>query len=65
MVKQFGEGIGLIDFMPVPHYDTPDHPESHLMYNVVEYLNNNNLPYKTLHDGDVIIEETNSCNRTK
>lgn len=22
------EGIGLIDYMPVPHFDTPEHPES-------------------------------------
>lgn len=51
------EGIGLIDYMPVPHFDTPDHPESPLMYNVVKYLEENNLPYKTLKDGDVIIEE--------
>ena len=59
------DGIGLIDYMPVPHYDTPDHPESHLMYDVVKYLNENNLPCKTLHDGDVIIEETKTCNITR
>lgn len=50
------EGIGLIDYMPVPHFDTPNHPESHLMYNVVSYLEENNLPYKTLKDGDVLLE---------
>ncbi len=29
--------------MPVPHFDTPEHPESHLMYDVVSYLQNHNL----------------------
>lgn len=51
------DGVGLIDYMPVPHYDTPNHPESYLMFDVVKYLNENNLPYKTLRDGDVIINE--------
>lgn len=51
------DGVGLIDYMPVPHYDTPDHPESPLMFDVVKYLNENSLPYKTLKDGDVIIDE--------
>ena len=50
------DGIGIIDYMPVPHFDTPEHPESHLMYDVVNYLQDNNLPYQTLRDGDVIIE---------
>ena len=53
------DGVGLIDYMPIPHYDTPSHPESHLMYDVVKYMIENNLPYKTLHDGDVIIENLN------
>ena len=50
------DGIGIIDYMPVPHFDTPEHPESYLMYDVVKYLQDNNLPYQTLRDGDVIIE---------
>ena len=52
--KVIWEGVGLIDFMPVPHYDTPNHPESNLMYDVVKYLQKNNLPYQTLKDGEVI-----------
>lgn len=57
--KVIWEGIGLIDYMPVPHFDTPEHPESHLMYDVVSYLQNHNLKYQTLKDGDVIIEDLN------
>ena len=66
--KPYGEyetmwnGIGLIDYMPVPHYDTPNHPESHLMNGVVDYLKQNNLAYKTLKDGDVICEDLSASN---
>lgn len=56
--KIIWEGIGIIDYMPVPHFDTPSHPESPLMYDVVKYLEENNLKYKTLHDGEVLIEDT-------
>ena len=59
------EGIGLINYLPVPHFDTPEHPESPLMYEVVKYLENNDLRYKTLKDGDVIIENTSSRNLKK
>ena len=56
------DGVGIIDYMPVPHYDTKEHPESHLMYDVVKYLEENKLPYQTLRDGDVIIENyKNKC----
>ena len=51
------EGIGLIDYMPVPHYDTPEHKESSFMYDVVNFLKKSNLPYRTLRDGEVIIED--------
>lgn len=52
--KVIWDGIGIIDYMPVPHFDTPSHPESKLMYDVVKYLEDNNLPYITLKDGEVI-----------
>jgi dipeptidase E len=49
-------GLGLIDYLPVPHCRS-DHPESEEMEDVISYLNMRNIKYKTLHDGDVIIEE--------
>lgn len=49
------QGIGLINYMPVPHYKS-DHPESKMADDVVEYMKQKNIEYKTLHDGDVIIE---------
>ena len=51
------EGIGILNYLPVPHYKS-HHPASPLIDNVVDYLDKNNLPYKVLHDGDVINETT-------
>ena len=50
------EGIGLLDYVPVPHYKS-DHPESHLVDEVVKYMIDNNIKYQPLRDGEVIIEE--------
>ena len=58
--KIIWNGVGLIDYMPVPHYDSPNHPESHLMYDVVEYLQKNNFQYKTLKDVEVLVETINT-----
>ena len=49
-------GLGLLEYLPVPHYRS-DHPESEAIEDVVSYLNTNRIKYKTLQDGDVIIEE--------
>jgi dipeptidase E len=48
------EGLGLIDFAFVPHFKS-DHPESELVDKEVEYYQKNEIKYKTLHDGEVII----------
>ena len=53
------EGIGILDYVPVSHYKS-EHPESEMIENVVDYLEKNKIKYKTLHDGDVIIEEINT-----
>lgn len=58
-------GLGLIDFLPVPHFDSPNHPESPKMPDVVAYLENNNLPYKTLRDGEVILDTIENINLSK
>lgn len=47
-------GVGFLDFLPVPHFDS-DHKESPLMNNVVAYMKEKQLPYKTLKDGEVLI----------
>ena len=50
------EGIGLIDYNIAPHYKSK-HKESELIEKLVEYMDNNNIVYKTLKDGEVIINE--------
>ena len=46
------EGLGLIDFVFIPHYRS-DHPESPSIEKEVEYLKKNNINYKTFRDGEV------------
>lgn len=58
------EGVGVIDYLPVPHYQS-NHPESEAMNEVVKYLETNNLSYKTLRDGEVIIENSSKKQETK
>lgn len=48
------EGLGLVDFAMVVHYDS-DHSEGEMANEEVEYYKKNNVPYKTLRDGEVII----------
>lgn len=51
------EGLNLLDFYIAPHYQSPDHPESPLVEKEVEFLKANNMPYKALRDGEVIIRQ--------
>ena len=48
------EGMGLVDFAIAPHYRS-DHPESAAIEKVVEYYKKHEIPYKALHDGQVIL----------
>lgn len=57
------DGLNIIDFVPVPHYKS-DHPESHLMDNVVQFLLEKDIRYQTLKDGDVIIDDTLKSKRS-
>ncbi len=50
------EGLSVLDYVIVPHYQS-NHPESEMIEKVVEYYKENNIPFKTLHDGEVIIIE--------
>lgn len=49
-------GLGYFDYIFLPHYKS-NHKETELIDDCVLYCNNHNIKYKTLHDGDVIIEE--------
>lgn len=48
------EGIGLIDYQIVPHHDK-ENPGVSGMNELIEYYEENEIKYKTLKDGEVII----------
>jgi dipeptidase E len=50
------EGLGFLDYTILPHYKS-DHPESEDIDKEVEFAKKNNIPFRTLRDGEVIIIE--------
>ncbi|MBI2850584.1 MAG: Type 1 glutamine amidotransferase-like domain-containing protein [Chloroflexi bacterium] len=50
------EGLGFIDFAFLPHWRS-DHPESADVEKEMEYCKRNNIPFKAIRDGEVIIIE--------
>ncbi|MFP4568127.1 MAG: Type 1 glutamine amidotransferase-like domain-containing protein [Candidatus Woesearchaeota archaeon] len=50
------EGLNIIEFVPVPHYDS-NHPESEKINDVIKYLINKKILFKALRDGEVIIKK--------
>jgi len=54
--KTILKGLGYLDYIILPHYKS-DHPESADIDKEVQFCKDNNLPFKTLRDGEVIIIE--------
>ena len=50
------EGLGLIGFHIVPHYDSA-HPESEAADKVTMYMLDQAMPYRTMRDGDVLVRD--------
>jgi dipeptidase E len=50
------EGLGLIDYAIAPHYRSAI-PEALAVEKLVQYFQAHNVPFKTLQDGDVLIEQ--------
>lgn len=50
------EGLGILDYLILPHYQS-EHPESADIDKVVEYCRKAGIPFRTLPDGEVIIED--------
>lgn len=50
------DGLGILDYIILPHYKS-DHPESADIDKEVEFCKKNNISFKTLRDGEVIIIE--------
>ncbi len=48
------EGLGLIDFAFMPHYDS-DHPESDDTDKEIAYCEEHGIPYKALRDGEAMV----------
>lgn len=55
-VPTIWEGLNLIPYSIAPHYQS-NHPESAGVEKELEYMQENNLPYKTLRDGEVLVIE--------
>lgn len=47
-------GMGIVGYSILPHYQS-DHPETHMIDRVVEYMQENKMPFKTLRDGEAIV----------
>ncbi len=54
--KTIWEGLDFLDYIILPHYKS-NHPESADIDKEIEFCKKNNIPYKTLKDGEVIIIE--------
>lgn len=50
------EGIGLLDYVLVPHYKS-NHSESEKIDLVVKYMLENNIKFQPLRDGEIIVED--------
>lgn len=50
------EGLGFVEWAFMPHWDS-DHPESADIEKEITYCKENNIPYKAIRDGEVIILE--------
>jgi dipeptidase E len=48
------EGLGLVDFAIVPHFESP-HPEAEAAARAVAWLSEKGLPYRALRDGEALI----------
>ncbi|MDO8505799.1 MAG: Type 1 glutamine amidotransferase-like domain-containing protein [bacterium] len=50
------DGLGFVDFTLMPHWNS-DNPESADIEKEITYCKQNNIPYKAIRDGEVIIIE--------
>jgi dipeptidase E len=48
------DGLGFVPYSIAPHYRS-DHPESQIVEMLVEHFEVNNMPFKTLRDGEAIV----------
>jgi dipeptidase E len=49
------DGLGILDYAIVPHYRSPDHPETERVERVVAHYRGVGIPYRTLSDGQALV----------
>lgn len=54
------DGLNILDYIILPHYKS-EHPESADIDQEVEYCQKNNIPYKTLRDGEAFFGNDINC----
>jgi dipeptidase E len=59
-IEPVWEGLGLIDFAFVPHFESPGHPETDDIAEVAALYRRDGTPHRTLHDGQAIVIEDES-----
>lgn len=57
IIPTIWKGLGVLDYLPLPHYKS-NHHESALIDLEVARAKKQNIPHKTLRDGDVIVINT-------
>ena len=48
------DGLALVPYRIAPHFDS-DHPESERINHLINYFQDDEIPFKTIRDGDVYI----------
>ena len=49
------DGLGLLDYMILPHFESPGHPETEAVGTAVERFRAAGLPHRTLRDGQAFV----------
>ncbi|OIQ78256.1 putative peptidase [mine drainage metagenome] len=60
VIRTYGDppiwaGLNVLDFAFVPHVDSPGHPETVAMKQVVDHYRATQTPYRTFRDGEVFV----------
>ncbi len=51
------DGLGIVPFSLLPHYRSPEHPETEPIDRVADYLIDNHIPFVALRDGQALVRD--------
>ncbi|TML85708.1 MAG: peptidase [Actinobacteria bacterium] len=54
-------GMGILDFVVVPHVDSPEHPASAALSRLAAAYEADGVPYRALRDGEVLVIDGPDC----